>query len=94
MGQGSRIEGEAHECRRRDEREDERLERKVDGVEKPERSTGIVDARQVEQARDDCRAFAQLKPGPYHRLRPLIRHQNETDHTKFETTSHRHLVTE
>ena len=62
----------APERDRGDEREDDRLERKIRRVHQPERRAVIVHPREVEEAGNDLDALVQLEARSHERLCRLI----------------------
>src|SRR5687768_11522956 len=79
----------ADERRRGDSGEQQRLERKVNVVEKPVCRARVVHPRQIEEAGDDGHALVQRQAAPHHRLDELIEQHDDRHDDDLGPAGHR-----
>ena len=80
-GQVGGVEPDADHRRRRDHRDQRRLERNVQVLQQPERGAGVGDMGEVHEPRNDCLARVERQLRTDHRLAGLIQ---DDDHDRQE----------
>ena len=90
MRQARGVEADADQRRGGDDRDDHRLERKLDAVQEPERGAVVQDVRDVHDPGNHGHAVVLAQVRANHRLGRLIDRDNHHRQPDFEVTARRH----